>query len=698
MTSIYQSKTTVAEWYGSSVSIPSISSSKFIPFTSSCMGIAISLLDKKTNKKINVGLSDDYKVKTAYAAPDENLIVISRNFMSGDFSAIGATKQLSAPKTVGAILGVIVHEIGHFAYSPNTLMPQIDHINRNTTKVFNFDLARKISNTLEDIYIEHKISMLAPTLAWTLDEINRLMLTDALFSDSVKYMKTVTEPEAHIGAIMNYLLFAKITPDAKRVSPFAKRLFTMARSVVKLDNLEDRSSLCLALYNLIAPDKPEPEKNAPILPKNKPNSEPEETEETEPENANAPTDNEDMTPNAKPEETEDSEPEPDDAPEDNYTGSVESTDDDTDDLEDTDDTEDTDDDLDDTDDDLDDETEDTDDDQNSNASDNEETEPEPEPEDNDISGESELGHDTDAIPQIDTYQTRDNAPLPEHRIMQTDLGYKPSLDGHVIIEKSITANAVAIEMDKRYTKLSEMARQRTNANIGFGQQSQKGRNMRQLYRIVTDQKVFSTRIIQETVKPMDVKIVLDCSGSMGLCSSGTFETKLMNASRATLGAATGLINGKCTVAVYGHTSDPWRDYKQVLIYDLLHNGESPNILARRLTTINNDFGYLFYNRDGYALHEISKKFLSKDKKKIMIVISDGAPNGDGNGSVSYDGTRAVEHTRETVKAIRASGIAVYSISIDRSAYQTNNYIYGREFNTCAPDANAIDELIRQLYA
>lgn len=763
MSTIYQTKTTVQEWYGSSVTIPAINSPKFVPFASSCLGIAISLLDKKTNKKINVGLSSS--IDTAYADPDKELIVISEKFLSGDFSAIGANSKLNAPKTVGAVLGVIVHEIGHFAYSPKNLLGYTDFVSGHTTKVFDFTLARTLANTLEDIYIEYQISRLAPTLEWTLAEINRLMLTDAKYSQTIQQMKSVNRPDGKIGAIMNFLLFAKVVSEARKTNPFASKLFRMARSVTKIESLSGRIDLCLALYELIAPDKPKTP-NAPILPKNnKPeptednDPEPEDdSEPTEPEDANDPTEDEELTPNAESGESEDKQesddPEDEDADQSgsseddsdaDYNGSEDATEDDTDDLEPEDDSEDESDEMGDSEDDTDDtddpedependpEDEDDSDDQSGSGSSSEdeddsesEDESDIDPEDEDQSGSgdpeddseddsepepeddsnSELGNDSEAIPQIDTFQTRETMPIPDHTTIQTDLGYKPSLDGHIVIESTIQPDAAnALEMDKRYTKLSEMARQRTNANVGYGEQKSRGRDLRQIYRIVTDQKIFSTRVQQQTVKPMEVIILLDCSGSMGLHTTGMLEDKLMNASRAVLGAATGLLEGKCLVSVFGHTSDPYNQYKQLLIYRLFNQGESVNLLARRLYTLNfpnRMYGqrFLYYNRDGYAIYEICKKFQSQNRKRILIVISDGAPNGDSarySDSSSYDGMRAIDHTKLMVDRARQSGIGVYSISIDQSAYAANNYIYGKEFNTCAPDANAIDTLIRQLY-
>lgn len=728
MTSIYTKKTTVAEWYGNSVTIPAITSPKFAPFASSCMGIAISLLDKKTNKKINVALS--YDVDTAYADPDKELIVISQNFMRGDFSAIGAINKLNGSKSVGAILGVIVHEIGHFAYSPKNLNGYISHIQNQTKKVFNFSLARNIANVLEDIFIEFQIARLAPTLEWTLDEINKLMLTDSLFSSVSREMKTVTDAK-NTRQILNFLLFAKVVPDVKRISPFASKLFKMARSVTRMENLKQRFDLALAIYEIIAPVAPE-KPSASLLPKQTPET---------PENDDSDSENQDPT-----DDQDNGESEPDDQENDAIENgesdeSIESDDNDSDGSENDDSDSDTDGSMDDTDDDTDDQTElddidddqdelepsgafyddqddsdldPTDDDQESDNNDESNDqksgsgESENDESENDESGESddqdagELGNsDTDAIPQIDTFLTRDTQAIPDHVMIQTDLGYKPSLDGHIVIESTIPAHVTeSLEMDKRYTRLSEMARQRTNANVGYGAQQNKGRNLRQIHRIVTDQKVFSTRISQDTIKPSEMILLLDCSGSMNLASSGSMnESKLLAASRAILGAATGLVSGKALVSVYGHTSDPYDRLKQLLIYRLMTQGESLTTLAKRLYQLSlsswkSGVRYTFYNRDGYALYEISKKFQSQNRKRVLIVISDGSPNGDGR---DYESFRAIEHTKQMVKSIRQSGIDVYSISIDESAFTVNDTIYGKEFNTCATDPNAIDQLIRQLY-
>ena len=676
---IYQNRTTVAEWYGSSVTVPQLSSSKFIPFASSCLGIAISLLDKKTNRQIKVGLSGS--IDTAYADPTKSLIVISNKFMRGDFSKIGAANKLSAARTVGTVLGVIVHEIGHFAYSPTDLNGYVSFVESRTTKQFSFQLARTLANVLEDIFIEYQIARLAPTLAWALDEINRIMLTDQLWRESVATMKSSpTDPNQ----IINFLLFAKVVPSVGRVSPVAKNLFSLARTVTKKESLFERFELCLKLYELIAANKP-------VAPVGKPQP-------------NKPTGDNEPEPEPEPEPTEsfDNEPEPEDEPEDDLSLNSGDSSDDPEDNEPEDESNDSDGSMGDS---GEPESEDESEDESDSGSTGE-----LEPEDNDPepteSNDPQVGHSDSSgspefdpesvIPQIDTFENRENGPLPYYDELSTELGYRPSLDDHIVIEKIVEYGTESLEMDRRYTKLSEIARQRTNANIGYGEQKTRGRNMRQLYRIATDQKVFATRIAQDTVKPFECMLIMDCSGSMtDFGDNGT--VKLIDASKAILGAATGLESGKAIVSVYGHTSDPNQTNKQLKLYSFKNSAESLSTLARRLHSFNYEhYKYSYaYNRDGYALYELSKKFVTTNRQKIMIVVSDGAPNGRG---WDYDGRTAEAHTKRMVDALRKNGIKVYSISIDTSAFDPNNRIYGTQFNTCATSADSIDTLIRQLYA
>ena len=122
------------------------------------------------------------------------------------------------------------------------------------------------------------------------------------------------------------------------------------------------------------------------------------------------------------------------------------------------------------------------------------------------------------------------------------------------------------------------------------------------------------------------------------------------------------------------------------------------MLSKRLYTLKNVYGsstrYLWYSRDGYAIYEMARKFKSKDKRRVLIVISDGEPScGSGN----YRGSYAIDQTRQMVNKVRLMGIDVFSISVDATAFDPNNIIYGSAYNTCSIDANAIDDLIRQLY-
>lgn len=655
---LYTKTTTIQEWYGNGLTIPPIDSKRFFPFATSCMGLVATLMEKKTEKTIRVGLS--HLVDTAYADPDKSLIVISDKFLSGDFRAISVDKKLSANKTIGAILGVLVHEIGHFAYSPKDLSGSIAYVQSHTTKAFNRELAKRIANTLEDIYVEYRLSKVAPTIAWSLDEINKLMLTEEIYKDSIKSLKKITSvsnPPVN-NAVLNFLLFAKITSDSGRVSPFVKNLFSLARSVIKLESVKDRYVLALRLYEIFAQEK-----------------------------SNSPLSTSKQSVMTKSDDQENIEEE-DDQEEDDIED-YEDSEDDSEDLED------------DTDNDQESDSgieDDTDDQEYNSDSGDDSIESDDQEEEEETTG-LDKGQSTEQIdlsdlpleiPSIGAYES-ENAVEPYFNEVESDkISRHMGLDGHKIEESIMAQDKFStMEMDKRYTKLSQVALQRASANLGYSNNQNRGRELRQINRIITDRKIFANRLPTDTLQPMEIIILLDCSGSMVQYN----HNKLLPASMATLGAATGLISGRCIVSVYGHTADKLGAVKTVNIYALLKNGESPTTLAKRLAYLNHSQP-CSYNRDGYALYEMSKKFSAQKRKKVILVISDGLPNGSDS---SYDGFAAQAHTKQMVQSIRKSGIEVFSLSIDTEAYSGNNYIYGSENNVCNTDPNVIDTMIRDLF-
>jgi hypothetical protein len=261
----------------------------------------------------------------------------------------------------------------------------------------------------------------------------------------------------------------------------------------------------------------------------------------------------------------------------------------------------------------------------------------------------------------------------------------------VYIEKGVGLNRThpAIVGDVRYRALLEIARQRSTVNRPYGLDKSRGHSMRKIYRIATDSKIFAETVVMSTYQPMEVVILIDCSGSMTVCGSKKTVSRIHEAVVAALGAAEALVEARCSVAVYGHSADCYMG-NETLIYRVKTFNEPASVLAPRLTNLLYD-EEKSENRDGNAIHYIAKKFSRGGKRKLLIVISDGAPEAN-----RYKGEPAIEHTRRSVEKVRKSGIDVLSISITLEAKVSNDLIYGRKHNTYNRDVNVIADIVRSL--
>jgi von Willebrand factor type A domain len=254
--------------------------------------------------------------------------------------------------------------------------------------------------------------------------------------------------------------------------------------------------------------------------------------------------------------------------------------------------------------------------------------------------------------------------------------------------EEVLAPGYLVVADKRYSPLVEVARQRSTINRPYGQDMNRGHSMRKLYRIASDGKIFAQPVTMSNYSPMEVIIMVDCSGSMNNPIFRT-TTRLEAAAQAALGAAEALAEGRCSVAVYGHTADIVT-HNDVMIYTAKRFSEPISVLSSRLGTLVEGKPHR-ENRDGYALAYIARKFTKSNKRKMLIVISDGEP-----AAMHYHGSPAIEHTRRGVNDVRKLGIDVLSISITKEAEAVNNRIYGAKDNVYNESPNVIAEIVRSL--
>lgn len=257
----------------------------------------------------------------------------------------------------------------------------------------------------------------------------------------------------------------------------------------------------------------------------------------------------------------------------------------------------------------------------------------------------------------------------------------------VYLEKTLKFQSQKVQLNETYMALAEMARQRASTNKPYGQDRNRGHHIRKLHRIATDQKIFAETVRMHDYKPLEVIILLDCSGSMK--SGATMkQSRLDLALKAGYGAAVGLSEGRSRVAVYGHTADVFD--KEVMIYNAKGFDDPISDLPHRLWDIYNN--RQAQNKDGFAIRYVGGKFTSRQRRRLLIVISDGEP-----AAPAYHGDRAKEHTKECVDELRSRGIDVLSISITQEAAKANNFIYGRKWNVFNDDPNVIADIVRSLF-
>lgn len=262
----------------------------------------------------------------------------------------------------------------------------------------------------------------------------------------------------------------------------------------------------------------------------------------------------------------------------------------------------------------------------------------------------------------------------------------------IFIEEIVKPDTNSVTADVRYARLAELGRQQATTNRPYGLDSVRGSHIRKLHRIATDAKIFAERVVMKDYKPMQVAILMDCSGSMREIVSGKgghATTRLQQTAQATLGAALALLEARCDVAVYGHTAD-LRGMDDTHIYTIKTFQESSALLAEKIYAVLEERAHV-NNRDGYAVNYVGGKFTKPNCRRLLIVISDGQP-----AAANYGGHSGIEHTRQQVNELRRKGIEVLSISISREAREPNDMIYGHLWNVSNQDVNVIEQIIQKL--
>jgi hypothetical protein len=160
-------------------------------------------------------------------------------------------------------------------------------------------------------------------------------------------------------------------------------------------------------------------------------------------------------------------------------------------------------------------------------------------------------------------------------------------------------------------------------------------------------RIFRKRIVSDTLDTA-VTLLVDCSGSM---SGKKFEMACSGAGAM----AEALKPLNIAFNVLGFTNVEGNDEPMVWVFnDFGERVSTPELVSRFKTAS----GCLWENTDGdalaYAAYVLS---LRKEKRKVLLVLSDGSPAGrDSHGDITA-------YTARVVKDIESSGVDVYGIGI-----------------------------------
>lgn len=217
---------------------------------------------------------------------------------------------------------------------------------------------------------------------------------------------------------------------------------------------------------------------------------------------------------------------------------------------------------------------------------------------------------------------------------------------------------------------------------------------RELHRIVTDQKVmaYPDSSAIHYGKP-EVALLIDSSGSM----MGIYSRVVDHA----YSVFKQFVGAGIPVSVYAHTSITAENKYGIapVVYGVaafqlpLGRGNHPEVSGNvKIRFEKTKSIQLAENFDGYAIDYVSRLFTSRMGSKVLIVLSDGTPQG---GHV-YGGSMAINHTKKTIEEARKRGVIVLAISLTGSVKPYNDKIYGPDYNLPAYDSVLLNKALSKV--
>lgn len=175
-------------------------------------------------------------------------------------------------------------------------------------------------------------------------------------------------------------------------------------------------------------------------------------------------------------------------------------------------------------------------------------------------------------------------------------------------------------------------------------------NNSDLNRIITDQKIFK-KTIKGKKKQGRIEVLIDLSGSMSGC-------KLRNAIKAAYMLASACQKCKVPVSVMGHC-DRGDGSIELVHYLEFENCMSLDAKKKILTAKAGGC-----NRDGLAIFHSATDLVrhgKKDEQKVLIIISDGAPNGNFDnycGDYAKEDIQHIEAVFEKQFGVKMIGVGI----------------------------------------
>lgn len=177
-----------------------------------------------------------------------------------------------------------------------------------------------------------------------------------------------------------------------------------------------------------------------------------------------------------------------------------------------------------------------------------------------------------------------------------------------------------------------------------------------------DGKIFARDVSPEDIAPLAVALLIDQSGSM------MQNNKIEQAKKTAIAVEYFCRILNIPISIMGHSED----YYGVILSQYVRFGHPKD----RYTLSKIEAGG--NNRDGFALRYVKKQIETRpEENKLIILISDGLPNGKNYGQGHYSGNVAYSDLAAIKLDMKKKGIALVAAAID-SSKDIIQKIYGRD--------------------